>query len=73
MRDIKDEATIAGFKLLVNNRGVLCTETTDVLDEDLDKIFIKQGDNNDVKAMVREIRKKIATLHYDIEQLLLRN
>ena len=70
---MKNEATLIGFKLLVNDRGVLATETTNTLDEDLDKIFIKQGDNNDVKAMVRAIRKKIATLHYDIEQLLLRN
>jgi hypothetical protein len=69
----KEEATLVGFKLLVNNRGVVCTETTDTLDEDLDKIFIKQGDNNDVKAIVRGVRKKIATLHYDIEQLLLRD
>jgi len=68
---MKNEATLIGFKVLLNSRGTLVTEYTELPADAVETVFRGGGDQADVRAILREVSKKLKPLHNEIEQLLL--
>ena len=65
-----NEATIIGFKVIINNRGVLMTEIVELPDEHIKDIFIRDGDKMDVRTIIRQVKRKVGNLHKELQELL---
>ena len=68
MRVIKPaDATIIGFRIIVDSDGVLMTEQTELPDEHISKVFKEEGSQVLVRAAIRSFKEIAGDMHYQIE------
>ena len=63
------EANIIGFKVLINCEGVVVTEMSGILDNDLNKVF-KGDDLLIMRNIVQLMKQKLEPLHQFLENEL---
>ena len=68
MRVIKPaDATIIGFRIIIDSDGVLMTEQTELPDEHISKVFKEEGSQVLVRAAIRSFKEISGDMHSQIE------
>jgi len=68
MRVIKPaDATIIGFRIIIDSDGVLMTEQTELPDEHISKVFKEEGSQVLVRAAIRSFKEIAGDMHSQIE------
>tara|TARA_Y100000114_G_scaffold23729_1_gene19451 strand:- start:50 stop:277 length:228 start_codon:yes stop_codon:yes gene_type:complete len=61
------DATIIGFRIIIDSHGVLMTEQTELPDEHISKVFKEEGSQVLVRAAIRSFKEIAGDMHSQIE------
>ena len=61
------DATIIGFRIIIDSDGVLMTEQTELPDEHISKVFKEEGSQALVRAAIRSFKEIAGDMHSQIE------
>ena len=61
------DATIIGFRIIIDSDGVLMTEQTELPDEHISKVFKEEGSQVLVRAAIRSFKEISGDMHSQIE------
>ena len=61
------DATIIGFRIIIDSDGVLMTEQTELPDEHISKVFKEEGSQVLVRAAIRSFKEISVDMHSQIE------
>ena len=61
------DATIIGFRIIIDSDGVLMTEQTELPDEHISKVFKEEGSQVLVRAAIRSFKEIAGDMHSQIE------
>ena len=61
------DATIIGFRIIIDSDGVLMTEQTELPDEHISKVFKEEGSQILVRAAIRSFKEITGDMHSQIE------
>jgi hypothetical protein len=61
------DATIIGFRIIIDSDGILMTEQTELPDEHIPKVFKEEGSQVLVRAAIRSFKEIAGDMHSQIE------
>mgnify|MGYP003114307512 CR=1 FL=1 len=61
------DATIIGFRIIIDSDGVLMTEQTELPDEHISKVFKEEGSQILVRAAIRSFKEITGDMHSQLE------
>lgn len=63
-------ATIIGFRVMIDGSGVLCTEYSQLPDDQISRIFKDGADASMIRVIIREALRRFEKIHVEIESEL---
>ena len=61
------DATIIGFRIIIDSDGILMTEQTELPDEHISEVFKEEGSQVLVRAAIRSFKEIAGDMHSQIE------